>query len=275
MRTELRESGMNFIQESYETPIVVDFWAEWCSPCRMLSPVLEKLANDARGQWRLLKINVDENPEISQQFNVRSIPTVKMIYEGKVIGEFMGAQPEYQIQKWLEQHLPTEEKKLLESAKRAIANGEIELAKGIFKEIIKSEPENDEARVLYGVLLFETDLKKAADVVKPVPEESPFFNQAEAILTLARLRFQPEALKAKAQAEPEAKAAWETYLAGAEAFAKKNYAKALESWIDVMIVNRELDDDGARRACVALFTLLGHDHELTRKYHRKFSMALY
>jgi putative thioredoxin len=275
MQNNRMNSEPDFLTLSNEIPIVVDFWAEWCGPCRSLGPVLEKLEKNSRGRWRLLKINVEQNPEIAQQYNVRSIPAVKMFYEGKVISEFLGAQPEYQVQKWLEEFLPTEGKKLLESAKRAISNGNFDSAKLLFREIIESEPANAEARVLYAILLFQNDLKQAAELVQSVPEESPFYETAAAILTLARLQFERDDLKQQAKAAPGAKAAWDTYLTGAEAFSKKDYTTALEAWIEVMLLNRKLDDDGARKACVALFKLLGTGHELTQKYHRKFSMALH
>lgn len=264
----------DFLTLSYEKPVVVDFWAEWCGPCRMLGPVLEKLEKTANGRWQLLKINVDQNPAIAQQYAVRSIPAVKMFFEGEIIGEFLGALPEYQVQKWLEQHLPTEGKKLLESAKTAITSGNFDLAKQMLQEIIRTE-DTAEARMLLAILVFQDDLARAAELVQPIPEESPFFAQASAIHTLARLQFEFDNLKEKAQAAPNARAAWDKYLAAGEAFIKKDYATALELWIEVLLIDRKLDDDGPRKACVALFRLLGPGHELTQKYHRKFSMALY
>jgi putative thioredoxin len=264
----------DFLTLSYEKPVVVDFWAEWCGPCRMLGPVLEKLEKNANGRWRLLKINVDQNPAIAQQYAVRSIPAVKMFFEGEIFGEFLGALPEYQVQKWLEQHLPTEGKKLMESAKAAITSGNFDLARQLLQQIINSE-ENAEARVLLAILLFQEDLAEAAALVQPIPEESPFFDQANSIRTLARLEFEFDKLKEKAQAAPDAHAAWDKYLTAAKAFTKKDYATALEMWIEVLLIDRKLDDDGARKACIALFRLLGTGHELTQKYHRKFSSALY
>lgn len=94
------------IAKSFEKPVLVDFWAPWCGPCRVLGPTIEKLAKESSGAWRLVKINVDQHPVLSQRFEIRSIPSVKLFWQGKVHNEFMGALPEPALRKWLDQHLP-------------------------------------------------------------------------------------------------------------------------------------------------------------------------
>ena len=96
------------IQASHEAPILVDFWAEWCGPCRVLGPALERLADEARGKWRLVKIDVDEFPEVAQQYQVEGIPAVKLYHLGEEIGDFVGALPEAEIRKWLDENIPSE-----------------------------------------------------------------------------------------------------------------------------------------------------------------------
>ncbi|CAN5599558.1 hypothetical protein BH23BAC4_BH23BAC4_00180 [soil metagenome] len=100
---DLQKDG---IEKSKDKPVVVDFWAPWCGPCRVLGPTIDKLARESQGAWRLVKINVDAHPQLAQEYEVRGIPAVKMFRDGKVAAEFTGALPELEIRRWLDQHLP-------------------------------------------------------------------------------------------------------------------------------------------------------------------------
>jgi len=93
------------IETSHTKPVVVDFWAPWCGPCRTLSPVLDKLAKESQGAWRLVKINTDKHPQLAQRYNVRGIPAVKLFKDGDIAAEFVGARPESFVQEWIEPHL--------------------------------------------------------------------------------------------------------------------------------------------------------------------------
>lgn len=94
------------IEASHRKPVLVDFWAPWCGPCRVLGPTLKKLAKESNGAWRLVKINTDSFQELSRQYRIQSIPAVKLFYQGKVIAEFVGALPETSVRRWLDEHLP-------------------------------------------------------------------------------------------------------------------------------------------------------------------------
>jgi putative thioredoxin len=141
-------------------------------------------------------------------------------------------------------------------------------AQKMLEAMVKQEPANAEARVLLAALLLPDGIDKAADLVTAIADENPLANKAQAIRTLHRLAH----LKAPAS---ETKEDWELYRQGIAAFKKGKYAEALEAWIELVSRNRQLDDDGARKACVALFNLLGNEHELTQKYHRRFTSSLY
>jgi putative thioredoxin len=268
MNATLETFQQEVIDASFKTPVVVDFWAVWCQPCRILGPVLEKLEKEANGQWKLVKVNTDEEPELSQHFQIRSIPAVKMIREGKIVDEFIGALPEVELRKWLAKHLPSDSQNQLEMAKAMLQAGNLAKARKILEAIVKQEPANAEGRVLLAMLLLPDDIDKAADLVNGIAEENQLAGKANAIRTLHRL------VQLKEPAG-EPKADWGLYQQGIAAFKKGKYAEALEAWIELIGRNRQLDDDGARKACVALFSLLGNEHDLTQKYHRRFTSALY
>lgn len=275
MEQETLDFQRDVIDASKASPVVVDFWAEWCAPCRMLGPVLEKLASEANGAWKLVKLNTEEHPQLALEFGIRSIPAVKMFHEGRVIAEFIGALPETQVRKWLDENLPSVSKKLLEKARTALAAGNKSQARELLEKLLKEDAKNVEAKILLAEILFTDDPAKAAQLVKDTPVEHPLFNRADAIAMLTRLIDGYEELNDAAKKSTAPPSAWDAYLKGIQKLQQQNYDAALQSWIESLSVNRQIDDDGPRRACVALFTWLGPEHEVTKKHHRAFTSALF
>jgi thioredoxin len=106
MSHEINNFETDVIAASKQTPVLVDFWAAWCFPCRMLAPTLEKLAGESDGRWKLAKVNTDEHPELAMRYGIRGIPTVKLIVDGEVVNEFVGVLPEHALRSWLNEALP-------------------------------------------------------------------------------------------------------------------------------------------------------------------------
>ncbi len=270
MHQEHIDFQKDVIEASHEHPIVVDFWAEWCGPCKMLGPVLEKLDAEADGKWKLVKVDTEQHQDISAEYKIRGIPAVKMFSGGEVVAEFVGALPEVQVRRWLDENLPTESRKLLLEAQTALENGDSQKATTLFTQIVASEPDNYDARIPLARLLLDNNPEKARDLVAQAPAEHPQFNVAEGIRTLARLTLDFKTIDGNSGS-----AAWQDYLEGIRALQKQDYDTALRHWLDALIVDKTLDNDGPRKACVAAFNVLGQQHELTRKHHRAFTSALF
>ncbi len=259
------------IQTSRRVPVLVDFWAPWCGPCHALGPILERLAERSDGKWKLAKLNTDEHPDVSQRYGIRGIPAVKLIVDGEVVDEFTGALPEYAVTQWLEKALPSENKKRLARAESAIEEGNESTAESLLEEILEDEPQNPKARLLLARILAFREPQRAADLATVSAFAGTGFVQIEeAVKTVARL-FQ---LAEDTGALPEGDGRG-TYLSALKALTSRDFDTALERFIEVIRTDRYYDDDGARKACVAVFTLLGDDHPVVKKYRRKFDMALY
>ena len=269
MNFEMNDFGKDVLDKSFETPILVDFWAEWCGPCKMLGPVLEKLAAEAK-DWRLVKVNSDEHPELAAQYGIRSIPNVKLFSEGKVINEFVGALPEKAIKDWLKKAVPGKNGTQLIAAESLISTGEEDKAEKVLENILKAEPDNEKAKVILARILFFKDAERSLSLVKSIDEGSEYFETVNSLRSFAGL-FE---LKDNPDNLPDSQTKF-IYLEATSDLQKKNFDSALEKFIEVIRIDRQFDDDGARKACIAIFKYLGEENEITLRHRRYFGSALY
>ncbi len=271
MNYEVNDFQMDVIDASREKPVLVDFWAPWCGPCRMIGPVLEKLAREQADRWTLVKVNTDVHPEVSGAYDIRGIPAVKLFSEGKVVDEFTGALPEYAIVQWLDKALPSENKRRIERARMALAGGNTDEATDLLNDVLATEPNHPEARLLLAQQIVFDEPEQAERLLGEAAFAGAGYMQAEesikTVVRLHRLHENPESLPD----EPVK----EIYLKGIEAVMRKDFETAAPLFIEVIRKDRYYDDDGARKACLALFALLGDDHPAVAKNRRLFDMALY
>ena len=249
------------LEASERVPVVVDFWAEWCGPCQVLGPIIEELAEEADGAWKLVKLNTEDDPELAQQYRIRGIPAVKMFYKGEVTAEFTGALPKGQIQKWLKEHLPDDR---LDELDEILANDDLES----LKRFASANPDLLEAtwewaqRVLYKA---PQEVEALLQDLSGDPNYLDRANDLRALLELAMWDGTPDAHEKVLSAHHEAQSALKN----------QEYGKAFEHLIQAIMLQKNYQDELARRVCIALFHQLGEENEVTQKYRRRFNMALY
>lgn len=276
MSYEVNDIKTDIIDASQHTPVIIDFWAEWCGPCRVLGPVIEKLATQAKGRWKLVKVDLENpnNQPLAAQFQIRSIPAVRMIYQGKLLGEFNGALPESQIKQWLDAHLPKsdhandDDNEALLLA--AIESGDRNKSRKIALKQYKEDRENDELKIVMAMQLLPDNLSEAEKLMESLQEPERFTIEQDVIETIKHL-WSVEKRKIELPDSDFAR----QYSEAANNLFKERFDDSAEGFIQVLMADRLLDDDGARKACVALFRILGDKHPVSQKYRRRFSMALY
>jgi len=267
---EIGDFETDVLDRSREVPVVVDFWAEWCGPCKVIGPVLEKLAREADGQWELVKVDTEQHGEIATTYRIRSIPAVKLFVDGEVVDEFVGALPEPAIREWLETALPGPHAARVAEADRLLDEGRDREARDLLGEILESEPGNAAARVLLARSLLCDEPAEARETLEGIDAASSLADTADALRTLAHVlerAADPEDLP-----DGSAGRAWSEAV---RALDRRDWAAALDGFIDVIQLDRTFQEDGARRACLAIFELLGRDHPAVRDRRMAFSNAVH
>ncbi len=241
------------VAESAQRPVLVDFWAPWCGPCRTLMPLLDRIADDYGGRFALAKVNTDEQQQVAGQFGIRSIPTVMLFHQGTAVEQFVGVQPEATIRALLDKYLapaadsgPDTSEPLVAQVESALEARDVEAARAALQQLESARADHPALAALRAL----TGFAEAAIARPDVP-----------------------GLHAALKRDP-ADLASRHALAAHHALAG-DYATALSEWLELLRRDRRFGDELARRSMLAAFEVLGEGHELTTGYRRRMASLLH
>ena len=268
------------VAASFNQPVVIDFWAPWCAPCKVLKPILEKLADEYAGKFMLAKVNSDENPELSQRFGVRGIPAVKALVDGKVVNEFTGALPEGQVRDWLDKVIPSEAEELRRMAQQQAHEGDLDGALQQLAQASKLEPNHEWVRVDAAELLFAKGDAHEAQQLLDTLKDHDVLKDARVLQLMAQVRL--TGMQAQGEGEAELLAAISKDENDLEARLKlsnvlvvtSRVAEGMDQLLEIVRRDRSFKDDIGRKTLLDVFNLLGGQGELVAEYRRKLASAL-
>jgi len=279
--------AQDVIEVSQEVPVIVDFWAPWCEPCKQLGPLLEKVVTEANGAVKMVKIDIDQNQNLAQQLRIQSIPAVYAFYQGKPVDAFQGAQPESQIREFvtkLTQTAGTEEKspvdEALEQAEALIESGQFEQAGAVYSQVVQHAPDNITAKAGLARCCIETgNTAGAQELIDTLSDDERMdtaFTSVISALDLAEKAAEAGdlgPLQVAVEANPKDHEA--RYNLALALYAGGQAEAAIDALIEIIRQNRGWNDDAARLELLKLFEAIGPTDPLTMDGRKKLSSILF
>ena len=270
------------IENSFHKPVLVDFWAEWCAPCKVLMPLLAQIAESYQGELLLAKVDCDAEQDIVARFGIRSLPTVVLFKDGQPVDGFAGAQPESQIRALLEPHVqmpPPAAADPLQTAQEMFAASHFAEAEAVLQTLLTEDNTNAAALILYARCLAErgelTEARAVLDAVKGDDHKAALAGAKAQLTFLGEAKALPDAadLKSRLAQNPQDDEA--AHQLAIHQLSRQQYDAALEGLLKLFIRNRNYNEGQPHKTLLQVFDLLGNDHPLVTTYRRKLFAALY
>jgi putative thioredoxin len=263
------------LEGSMQQPILIDFWADWCAPCKALLLVLTKLAHEFNGQFILAKINIEEQPELAAQFQVRSVPTVMLVSQGQLVDQFNGAKPESEVRSFLKQHLTNPVEAFKEQIKQLIGEGELDQAQALLQQAISQLPDDIDLQIELARVLLQKNLSAdARAVLDQLPEADKARPEVKGLV--AGLQFVEKAPSAELLAtladrdDSEAR-----YLKAMAALVQADYETALQLLLNLLRDDRAYEEGITHKTLLEVFALLGEGNPLVVSSRRRLYTLMY
>jgi len=266
---------MNFEYEviafSKNKPVLVDFWAEWCHPCRTLSPILEKIVNEANGNLRLAKVNIDQNPNLAMQFNVRSIPTIKAFIEGRVATEFVGVQPEARLREIINNLTPPSPVDLdLSKAQNLLLSQDWQKAEPILRKVLDEKTDSPAALLgLAKALLAQDQPEEAMKALENIPSAREV-SQAELLKPFARILIDFHLEKLPNENNLDA-----IFLNSIRLSSQAKYPIALDGLLDILRQDKQYRGKTAQKVVLGILEIMGEEDPDIRAYRAELTSILF
>lgn len=263
------EANFDFevLEYSQNTPVLVDFWAEWSVPCQSMDPILRAQAQKAEGSFRLARLNVDESPKVAMRFNVRSVPAVKAFREGNIIAEFSGLKPEDEIRHFISLVVPSDADLILDKGHSLLRLERWEDAAGAFHQVLDERPHLPSAMIGLAKSLLALDQSEdALDIIDNFPSSREY-------ATAQKLR--PLALALNRHQDDMPSPIEATYQHAIRLIKLGNLPAAMDGILAVLRQDKHYRDDEARQVILGLFEILGENNAITRQYRQELASILF
>lgn len=271
MSNEVQSFENDVIERSREVPVLVDFWAPWCGPCKMLGPIIEKLASEAGGAWELVKVNTDQHQELAMRYRIQGIPNLKLFIDGEVVAEQAGMAPEPQLKAWIEQQVAANKPDPLAEVRKLVADGQhVEADKLLQKLESEGGFAAPDLPILKAEIALVMEPAKVESCLQRIQASSQYFNQAQALLTLSSFAHLAE----KSHLFP-AGSGRDLAESLAKSLHAANWTRAFEGVLKLQDQDAQYLDHMAARTGKALVQYLGIRHPVVERYYKALTNALF
>ena len=270
---EVNETNFEYevLAYSQNVPVIVDFWAEWCQPCKILGPLLEKIIMEESGELRLAKVNIDQNPNLAIQYGVRSIPTIKAFTQGNVVAEFVGAQPEERIREFIKKLTPPSPVDLaVEKADNLLLSFQWSEAEKIYREALTNKSNIPAGLLgLAKALISQGKSKEALAILEDFPS-SKLYAQAQTLIPLAQAMGDQEQ-----EANEEEKPLEPAFQNCLRLISQGKLQPAMDGLLDILRQDKNYRERLAHKVAIAVLEMMGESNEITRQYRAELASVLF